>query len=137
MGRPGTGDLPADGANHRSALSLWRRYRQPSLRAGWRRSRRPAGVAGGGGGYPARHLCQGSPGTRRLDRKIQRRQGCVKAMAELLLSYYGDDFTGSTDVMEALASNGVPTVLFLGIPSAEIRERFKECRAIGIAGTSR
>lgn len=58
-------------------------------------------------------------------------------MAELLLSYYGDDFTGSTDVMEALASNGVPTVLFLGIPSAEIRERFKECRAIGIAGTSR
>ncbi|GAJ93311.1 hypothetical protein RRH01S_05_03860 [Rhizobium rhizogenes NBRC 13257] len=59
------------------------------------------------------------------------------AMDDLLLSYYGDDFTGSTDVMEALASNGVPTVLFLGIPSAEMLDRFKECRAIGIAGTSR
>lgn len=59
------------------------------------------------------------------------------AMSDLLLSYYGDDFTGSTDVMEALASNGVPTVLFLGIPSVEMLERFKECRAIGIAGTSR
>lgn len=58
-------------------------------------------------------------------------------MDDLLLSYYGDDFTGSTDVMEALASNGVPTVLFLGIPSAEMLDRFKECRAIGIAGTSR
>lgn len=59
------------------------------------------------------------------------------AMDDLLLSYYGDDFTGSTDVMEALASNGVPTVLFLGIPSAEMLDRFKECRSIGIAGTSR
>lgn len=58
-------------------------------------------------------------------------------MRDLLLSYYGDDFTGSTDVMEALASNGVPTVLFLGIPSAAMLERFKDCRAIGIAGTSR
>jgi uncharacterized protein YgbK (DUF1537 family) len=58
-------------------------------------------------------------------------------MPNLLLSYYGDDFTGSTDVMEALASNGVPTVLFLGIPSAAMLERFRDCRAIGIAGTSR
>ena len=58
-------------------------------------------------------------------------------MSNLLLSYYGDDFTGSTDVMEALASSGVPTVLFLGIPSAEMLDRFRECRAIGIAGTSR
>ena len=33
-------------------------------------------------------------------------------MRDLLLSFYGDDFTGSTDVMEALATNGVKTVLF-------------------------
>ncbi|MDK4701842.1 four-carbon acid sugar kinase family protein [Rhizobium sp. CNPSo 4062] len=58
-------------------------------------------------------------------------------MSNLLLSYYGDDFTGSTDVMEALASNGVPTALFLGVPSKAMLERFKDCRAIGIAGTSR
>ena len=35
-----------------------------------------------------------------------------------LLSYYGDDLTGSTDVMEALSLGGVPTVLFLSIPNA-------------------
>lgn len=61
----------------------------------------------------------------------------VTAMAKLLISYYGDDFTGSTDVMEALALNGIATVLFLGIPSAGILEQFKDCQAIGIAGTSR
>lgn len=58
-------------------------------------------------------------------------------MDELLISYYGDDFTGSTDVMEALASNGVSTVLFLDVPSPELLARFKDRRAIGIAGTSR
>ncbi|OJF94394.1 four-carbon acid sugar kinase family protein [Pararhizobium antarcticum] len=54
-----------------------------------------------------------------------------------LLSYYGDDLTGSTDVMEALASNGVPTVLFMERPDAALLERFSHCRAIGLAGTSR
>lgn len=54
-----------------------------------------------------------------------------------LLSFYGDDFTGSTDVMEALASNGVPTVLFMDIPDEALLARFSECRAVGIAGTSR
>ncbi|WP_337270551.1 four-carbon acid sugar kinase family protein [Oryzifoliimicrobium ureilyticus] len=58
-------------------------------------------------------------------------------MTNLLLSYYGDDFTGSTDVMEALASRGVSTVLFLGIPTTDMRRRFADCRAMGIAGTSR
>ncbi|SOC36061.1 Uncharacterized protein YgbK [Rhizobium subbaraonis] len=58
-------------------------------------------------------------------------------MSSPLVSYYGDDFTGSADVMESLASNGIETVLFLGIPDAGILERFKDCRAIGIAGTSR
>jgi uncharacterized protein YgbK (DUF1537 family) len=55
----------------------------------------------------------------------------------LLLTYYGDDFTGSTDVMEALASQGVDTVLFLRRPDDDLLERFSECRAIGLAGTSR
>ncbi|MBX5200316.1 four-carbon acid sugar kinase family protein [Rhizobium sp. NZLR1] len=58
-------------------------------------------------------------------------------MDRLLVSYYGDDFTGSTDVMEALASNGVETALFLDIPTPGLLARFKHCRAIGIAGTSR
>ena len=58
-------------------------------------------------------------------------------MSELLLSYYGDDLTGSTDVMEALASRGVATVLFIETPTASQRARFPHVRAIGLAGSSR
>ncbi|KQY63033.1 Hrp-dependent type III effector protein [Ensifer sp. Root142] len=58
-------------------------------------------------------------------------------MTRPLISYYGDDFTGSTDVMEALASNGVETVLFLKVPDADLLSRFAGARAFGLAGTSR
>ncbi|MDB5523453.1 MAG: hypothetical protein JWM58_1216 [Rhizobium sp.] len=58
-------------------------------------------------------------------------------MTNRLISYYGDDFTGSTDVMEALASNGVETVLFLKKPDETLLSRFSSARAIGLAGTSR
>ena len=58
-------------------------------------------------------------------------------MTRPLISYYGDDFTGSTDVMEALASNGVDTVLFLKVPDAALLSRFAGARAFGLAGTSR
>ncbi|WP_430474336.1 four-carbon acid sugar kinase family protein [Thalassospira lucentensis] len=56
---------------------------------------------------------------------------------DLFLSFYGDDFTGSTDVMEALSSNGIETVLFTRIPEAHHIEQFKNCRAVGLAGISR
>lgn len=56
---------------------------------------------------------------------------------DLLLSYYGDDLTGSTDVMESLAMHGVETVLFLAPPDEAMLRRFGSCRAIGLAGTSR
>jgi len=58
-------------------------------------------------------------------------------MQDLLLSYYGDDLTGSTDVMEALELGGVPTVLFMRQPDAAQLAQFNHCRAIGLAGTSR
>ncbi|RWC33671.1 MAG: four-carbon acid sugar kinase family protein [Mesorhizobium sp.] len=58
-------------------------------------------------------------------------------MQNLLLSYYGDDLTGSTDVMEALELGGVPTVLFMRQPDEALLSRFAHCRAIGLAGTSR
>ena len=58
-------------------------------------------------------------------------------MQNLLLSYYGDDLTGSTDVMEALELGGVPTVLFRRRPNAAMLAQFSHCRAIGLAGTSR
>lgn len=55
---------------------------------------------------------------------------------ELLVGYYGDDFTGSTDVLESLSRNGVDTLLFLETPEPDdLADR--DVQAIGIAGTSR
>jgi 3-oxoisoapionate kinase len=54
-----------------------------------------------------------------------------------LISYYGDDFTGSTDVMEALALHGVETVLFTRVPTMAEFAPFAGYAAIGLAGTSR
>jgi uncharacterized protein YgbK (DUF1537 family) len=55
----------------------------------------------------------------------------------LLLTYYGDDFTGSTDVLEALHTGGIEAVLFVTPPSSEALERYQHVRAFGIAGNSR
>ncbi|MCY7781307.1 MULTISPECIES: four-carbon acid sugar kinase family protein [unclassified Bacillus (in: firmicutes)] len=55
----------------------------------------------------------------------------------LLLAFYGDDFTGSTDAMEALALNGYRTILFLDMPSPEMLGKFIGVQCIGIPGTSR
>jgi uncharacterized protein YgbK (DUF1537 family) len=54
-----------------------------------------------------------------------------------LFCYYGDDFTGSTDVLEQLAVNGVSTVLFLTTPTPAQLARFADCQAIGLAGDAR
>lgn len=53
------------------------------------------------------------------------------------ITFYGDDFTGSTDAMEALSSNGIETVLFTEIPDATRLKVFDNAAAIGLAGTSR
>jgi uncharacterized protein YgbK (DUF1537 family) len=58
-------------------------------------------------------------------------------MARPLYAYYGDDFTGSTDVLEALSLAGVKTVLFTGQPPEALWREFGDCRAFGIAGESR
>ena len=55
----------------------------------------------------------------------------------LLYCYYGDDFTGSTDVLEQLAVNGVSSVLFLATPTPAQLARFADCQAIGFAGDAR
>lgn len=55
----------------------------------------------------------------------------------ILYTFYGDDFTGSTDVLEQLASNGIPTVLYLVPPEEAHLAAFPEAKAIGIAGDSR
>jgi 3-oxoisoapionate kinase len=59
-------------------------------------------------------------------------------MDDLLLAFYGDDMTGSTDAMDALARSGIETVLFLDPPDSEAIEReFSTADAVGVAGTSR
>lgn len=59
-------------------------------------------------------------------------------MKDLILTFYGDDFTGSTDVMEVLEWGGIPTVLFLDPPDPmTIEKHFPYAKAIGVAGVSR
>lgn len=60
--------------------------------------------------------------------------GCA---IELLLAYYADDFTGSTDALEALSLGGAECALFVEPPSVELMRRYPHVRAIGIAGNSR
>ncbi len=56
---------------------------------------------------------------------------------ELLLAYYGDDFTGSTDALEFLTRAGIKTVLFMEPPTAEQLAQYEEVQAIGVAGLTR
>jgi uncharacterized protein YgbK (DUF1537 family) len=55
----------------------------------------------------------------------------------VLIAWYGDDFTGSTTVMEVLSFAGLPAVLFFDVPTPERIARFPAVRGIGIAGIAR
>ena len=55
----------------------------------------------------------------------------------ILLAFYGDDFTGSTDALEFLTLAGVKTVLFLKTPEQKDLDKFEGLQAIGLAGKSR
>ena len=54
-----------------------------------------------------------------------------------LIAFYGDDFTGSSAVMEATQFAGLDTVLFLDPPTLQRLAAFSHCRAIGVAGVAR
>jgi len=57
---------------------------------------------------------------------------------KLKLGYYGDDFTGSTDVLETLDQAGVRSGLFMKPPTpAQLREQYSELEAYGVAGIGR
>ncbi|TWU27706.1 four-carbon acid sugar kinase family protein [Bythopirellula polymerisocia] len=58
-------------------------------------------------------------------------------MNDLLLTYYGDDFTGSTDALECLSRAGVRTALFTRPPTREMLARHSGLQAVGVAGTTR
>jgi 3-oxoisoapionate kinase len=55
----------------------------------------------------------------------------------ILISWYGDDFTGSSAVMEVLTFGGLPAVLFVGLPSPERIAQYPGYRGVGIAGIAR
>jgi 3-oxoisoapionate kinase len=57
--------------------------------------------------------------------------------AGVLVAFYGDDFTGSSAVMEVMTFAGLPAVMFIETPTPEQLERFQSYRAIGIAGVAR
>jgi uncharacterized protein YgbK (DUF1537 family) len=58
-------------------------------------------------------------------------------MSKLLLTFYGDDFTGSTDALEQLTLAGIRTALFTEPPTPKHLARFKNLQAVGVAGMTR
>lgn len=58
-------------------------------------------------------------------------------MSKLLLTFYGDDFTGSTDALEQLTLAGIRTALFIEPPTLAQLKKFPGLQAIGVAGMTR
>jgi 3-oxoisoapionate kinase len=57
--------------------------------------------------------------------------------SKILLAFYGDDFTGSTDALEFISRAGAEAVLFTDPPGPEQLSRFPGLQAYGIAGLTR
>lgn len=57
--------------------------------------------------------------------------------SNLLLAFYGDDFTGSTDALEFLCRAGAKTMLFIEPPTPEQLKEYPGLQAIGVAGKTR
>lgn len=64
-------------------------------------------------------------------------EGAGGKPARLMLAFYGDDFTGSTDALEFLNRAGARTVLFMEPPGPQQLARYPGLQAIGIAGMTR
>ena len=58
-------------------------------------------------------------------------------MSKLLLTFYGDDFTGSTDALEQLANFGIRGMLFIEPPTPAKLKQFPALQAVGVAGMTR
>lgn len=58
-------------------------------------------------------------------------------MNKLQLTFYGDDFTGSTDALEQLTLAGIRTALFIIPPTPAELKKFSGLQAIGVAGNTR
>jgi len=60
-----------------------------------------------------------------------------KKMKQLLLAFYGDDFTGSTDALEFICRAGAKAILFIEPPTVEQLKNYPGLDAYGIAGKTR
>lgn len=61
----------------------------------------------------------------------------MKNKQNILLAFYGDDFTGSTDALEFITRAGAKAVLFIEPPTAEQLQQFPDMDVIGVAGKTR
>jgi 3-oxoisoapionate kinase len=61
----------------------------------------------------------------------------LAANKNILLAFYGDDFTGSTDALEFISRAGAKTILFTEPPTAEQLKAFSDLEAYGVAGKTR
>ncbi|BFT75323.1 four-carbon acid sugar kinase family protein [Paenibacillus sp. P36] len=71
--------------------------------------------------------------------KVFKQEVAIGRAARRPLCYYGDDFTGSTDVLESLFQAGLKkTVLFLEPPTPKLlQEQFQDVDCFGVAGVGR
>ncbi|MGC4102836.1 four-carbon acid sugar kinase family protein [Ferruginibacter sp.] len=58
-------------------------------------------------------------------------------MQKILLAFYGDDFTGSTDALEFICRAGAKAILFIEPPTTEQLKKYPDLDAYGVAGKTR
>ncbi len=58
-------------------------------------------------------------------------------MKQLLLAFYGDDFTGSTDALEFICRAGAKAILFIEPPTTDQLTQYPDLDAYGVAGKTR
>jgi 3-oxoisoapionate kinase len=58
-------------------------------------------------------------------------------MSKILLAFYGDDFTGSTDALEFICKAGAKAMLFIAPPTVEQLKNYPDLDAYGVAGITR
>lgn len=56
---------------------------------------------------------------------------------KILLAFYGDDFTGSTDALEFICRAGAKAMLFIEPPTSEQLKQYPDLDAYGVAGKTR
>jgi 3-oxoisoapionate kinase len=61
----------------------------------------------------------------------------VNKNKKILLAFYGDDFTGSTDALEFIARAGAKVILFIEPPTKEQLLTYPDLDAFGVAGMTR